>query len=134
MDIRFQSATGVPEWSPRGADTWSPFSGAIKEFLFFANRPYSTGGYQVIGGFFIKNSNLTVFPQNTSEATFLAQQDLVSDYYMSNPGQFTFAKTGYYIINEDPTPTLYTAGQIYPSASANTGTRLWYLGETNPLD
>lgn len=117
-----------------GADTFFPFSGAVKEFLFFANRPYTAGGYQLVGGFFIDGNSLTVIPQNTSKNDFLATQDLVSDYYMSNPGQFTFAKTGYYIINEDPTPTLYTAGQIFPSASPNTGTRLWYLGETNPFE
>ncbi len=26
IDVRYQAATGVPEWSPRGADTWRPLS------------------------------------------------------------------------------------------------------------
>ncbi len=25
IDVRYNSETGAPEWSPRGADTWSPF-------------------------------------------------------------------------------------------------------------
>ena len=25
IDVRYNSETGSPEWSPRGADTWSPF-------------------------------------------------------------------------------------------------------------
>ena len=30
IDIRYNSETGSPEWSPRGADTWSPFKKSLK--------------------------------------------------------------------------------------------------------
>ena len=30
IDVRYNAETGAPEWSPRGADTWSPFNGNSK--------------------------------------------------------------------------------------------------------
>ena len=31
--MRYNSETGAPEWSPRGADTWYPFSSSRFEFV-----------------------------------------------------------------------------------------------------
>lgn len=36
IDIRYNSETGSPEWSPRGADTWSPFKSSFAEETKFA--------------------------------------------------------------------------------------------------
>ena len=33
IDVRYNSETRAPEWSPRGADTWSPFSSSRFEFV-----------------------------------------------------------------------------------------------------
>lgn len=33
IDIRYNAESRVPEWSPRGADTWSPFSSSRFEFV-----------------------------------------------------------------------------------------------------
>ena len=30
IDVRYNAETGAPEWSPRGADTWSPFKKSLK--------------------------------------------------------------------------------------------------------
>ena len=44
LDIRYNAETGAPEWSPRGADTWSPFSsGKAKAELLWTNSNPSTG-------------------------------------------------------------------------------------------
>ena len=33
IDVRYNAETRAPEWSPRGADTWSPFSSSRFEFV-----------------------------------------------------------------------------------------------------
>lgn len=134
IDIRYNSTTGKPEWRERGADSFVPFeSGMIKEYLQYGNRPYAYGGYQIVGGIFIKGDEYTVFPDSTSKADFLAGQDLISDYYISNnPGYQKFAKTGYYLINHNTTPTFYTANQQISMSSAEF--IIIYLGETNPFE
>ena len=44
IDVRYNAETGAPEWSPRGADTWSPFSsGKAKAELLWTNSNPSTG-------------------------------------------------------------------------------------------
>ena len=44
IDVRYNSETGAPEWSPRGADTFHPFSsGKAKAELLWTNSNSSTG-------------------------------------------------------------------------------------------
>lgn len=33
IDVRYNAESRIPEWSPRGADTWSPFSSSRFEFV-----------------------------------------------------------------------------------------------------
>lgn len=135
IDIRYTVANGA-EWSPRGAGTWSPFStaSAIKEFLTFSNRPYSEGGYQVVGGLFISETTRTVIANNTAKADFILAQDLVKDYYLSTDSTLTIAKDGYYIVNEGA-PTLYHEDDVISGLNvpATSGFTLIYLGTTNPF-
>lgn len=116
-----------------GADAGFPFSGGkIKEYLTFSNRPYSEGGYQVVGGLFISN-NITIIPSNTVKADFLPMQDLLSNYVFGYTSSITIAKAGYYIIQEGAL-THYDVGDTVTSATGYTV--LWsifYFGETNPF-
>ena len=38
IDIRYNAETGAPEWSPRGADSWSPFSGGLPDLTTASTR------------------------------------------------------------------------------------------------
>lgn len=76
IDIRYNAETRVPEWSPRGADTWSPFKSASKENVLmmtnFTGVPtinYSvqntgTLSYTFLGGTDRDNSSCTLKKNN----------------------------------------------------------------------
>lgn len=115
-----------------GADAGFPFSGGkIKEYLTFSNRPYSYGGYQVVGGLFITDS-LTVIPDGTSTDDFLQMQDLLSAYHFYSTSTITISKEGYYIINESAV-THHDIGDIVSGGTYATIWNIFYLGETNPF-
>ena len=134
---------GDGNYGYRGADdSFVPFSsGTIKEFLYFANRPYSYGSYQIIGGIFIdENGDLITIPSSTAKADFLAMQDLIKDYYFSNPTSITIGREGYYMLKDATnfdavTVTHYNVDDTISLAGnvASPGVTVLYLGETNPF-
>lgn len=80
VDIRYQAATGVPEWSPRGADTWSPFSGKLG---ICTGSNYSAKYLNTDG--------------TTGTSTSWADWDCLSSYTISGDYFYvTVAKEGYY--------------------------------------
>lgn len=89
IDIRYTAANGA-EWSPRGAGTWSPFSGTIKALVMYDKSPEQC---------ILIDENGTITTGTTLSA-LLSDSDLFRATY-STDGRYgwetvTLLKDGYY--------------------------------------
>ena len=123
IDIRYTSANGA-QWSERGADTWHPFSGAIKGLIMLSNATNN----QPPQTYLITDEDGTILSgQTQSMADLLAKMATASFIQsVSNVGgtnyhfSVTVAKDGYYVFSPQTSttviPAFYSAGTTITSA------------------
>ena len=120
IDIRYNSETGSPEWSPRGADTWSPFKKSLKTLkVGYAQNKFYSNTFDVTrllpnvyteltsDNFFFKN--IKVIGDRSGGAAWEAQSSIsynpntgivtaTAAGKLTGGGQTTFSGFGYYEI------------------------------------
>ncbi len=147
IDIRYLSANGTPEWSPRGADTWSPFSG-LPYYLIAQNYSGNNAIYYDESGFHC-NVPLSLYSggawvYNADLPSFISEWKCYGNDGQGATNYITFAKDGYYDIyaanlNASVGYTWYlkhihkNVGDVWSQYIKGwTPFIVMYLGETNP--
>lgn len=146
IDIRLNTTSNQPEWSARGAGSWSPFSGKVKGVVMICTYGTYAGSPS---GFIINTDGSSYNGINTSSADLQNHCDWTNSinigYGSGVSHNITVKNEGYYAATNYNTNTgivhLNAGDNIklwqsdgYPKAGEWNCGALIYLGETNPFE